>query len=121
MTPAELAAQVYQREECASSFQGDLEAHLLNGYVFSTPQAFAMGRPVNSKADESLILDPWHSFPRESCDCWLIWLAAGDLASLLPLFPFPLPLIGYQMRNILRFRGFQSALAKLGKLRKVAA
>jgi len=72
-SPVERAAQVYQREECASSFQSDLEAHLLNGYVFSTPQAFAMGRP----------------------------------------------LIGYQMRNILRFRGFQSALAKLGKMRKV--
>lgn len=119
MSPAELAAQVYQREECASSFQSDLEAHLLNGYVFSTPQAFAMGRAVNSKADEVLILDPWHSFPRDACDCRLIWLAAGDLASMLPLFPYPLPLIGYQMRNILRFRGFQSALAKVEKMRKV--
>jgi len=121
MTPVERAAQVYQREECASTFQRDLEAHLLNGYVFSTPQAFAMGRAVNSKADEALILDPWHSFKSEDCDAWLIWLAAGDLPSLLHCFPHPLPLIGYQMRNILRFRGFQSALAKLGKMSKFAA
>ena len=119
MTPVERAAQVYQREECASTFQRDLEAHLLNGYVISTPQAFAMGRAVNSKADEALILDPWHSFKSEDCDAWLIWLAAGDLPSLLHCFPHPLPLIGYQMRNILRFRGFQSALAKLGKMSKV--
>jgi hypothetical protein len=115
MKPAELAAQVYTREECSASFKSDLEAHLLNGYVHSTPTAFVMARPVDSLAETDLILNPWHSFPREEQDAWLIWLAAGDLASLLVLFPYSLPLIGWQKRNNLRFHPFDSALAKLRK------
>lgn len=72
-----------------------------------------MARPVCSTADESLILDPWHSFAQDEQDAWLIWLAAGELVPFLALFPYPLPLIGWQKRNRLRFKGFQSALAKL--------
>jgi hypothetical protein len=115
MTPVEKAAAVYQREWCASTFREDLEAHLLNGYVHSTPTAFVMARPVCSTVDEGLILNPWHRFDRGECDAWLIWLAAGDLASLLSLFPFPLPLMGWQKRNRLRFKGFESAIDKLAK------
>lgn len=118
MTPVELAAAVYSREECSATFRQDLEAHLLHGYVHSTPTAFVMARPVSVLADEALILDPWHNFPREEQDAWLIWLAAGDLASLLTLFPYPLPFIGWQKRNALRFHGFESALAKLRKVGK---
>ncbi len=116
MTPVEKAAAVYQQEWCASSFREDLEAHLINGYVHSTPTAFVMARPVSVLADETLTLDPWHSFPREEQDAWLIWLAAGDLASLLALFPYPLPFIGWQKRNRLRFSGFVSTLARLQKI-----
>lgn len=116
MTPVEQAAAVYQREFSPRTFYEDLEAHLIGGYVHSTPDAFVMARPVDSRADESEIIDPWFLFPVERCDCWLIYLAAGDLASLLPLFPYPLPLMGWQRKNALRFRGFQSALAKLQKI-----
>lgn len=116
MTPVEQAAAVYQREWCASSFREDLEAHLLGGYVHSTPAAFVMARPVCSTAEEGLILDPWHSFDRAECDAWLVWLAAGDLASMLPLLPYELPRIGWQKRNRLRWHGFESALAKIGKV-----
>jgi hypothetical protein len=115
-SPVELAAAVYSREECGASFREDLEAHLLNGYVHSTPTAFVMARPVRSSADEALILDPWHSFPREEQDAWLVVLAASDLASLLPLFPHPLPFIGWEKRNRLRFSGFVSTLARLQKV-----
>jgi len=115
MTPVELAAGVYQREWCASTFREDLEAHLLTGYVHSTPEAFVMARPVCSTDDEAIILDPWHTFERGECDAWLIWLAAGDLRSLLGLFPFPLPLIGWQKRNKLRWKGFESAIDKIRK------
>lgn len=121
MTPVERAAEVYRREECSGTFQSDLEAHLLNGYVHSTPDGFVMARPVNSRAGEALILEPQHSFPREDQDAWLIWLAAGNLAPFLALFPYELPLIGWQKRNKLRFRGFQSALAKLGGTVRISA
>lgn len=110
MTPVEQAAAVYSREWCASSFREDLEAHLLGGYVHSTPAAFVMARPVCSTADEGLILDPWHSFDPAECDAWLVWLAAGDLAAMLQFLPYELPRIGWQKRNRLRWYGVQSAL-----------
>ncbi len=116
MTPVEQAAAVYGREWCAASFREDLEAHLLGGYVHSTPAAFVMARPVCSTAQEGLILDPWHSFEPAECDAWLIWLAAGHVAGLLELFPYRLPLLGWQKRNRLRWHGFESALAKLEKI-----
>lgn len=116
MTPVEQAAAVYEREWCAASFREDLEAHLLGGYVHSTPAAFVMARPVCSTAAEGLILDPWHAFEPAACDAWLIWLAAGDVAGLLALFPRRLPLLGWQKRNRLRFYGFESALAKLANI-----
>lgn len=115
MTPVEQAAAVYQKEPCARSFREDLEAHLLNGYVFSTPTAFVMARPIDSTAPPHLAANPWHSF--EKPDAWLIYLGAGDLPSLFRLFPFELPLIGWEKKNRLRFYGFQSALAKLEKMR----
>jgi hypothetical protein len=46
MTPIEQAAAVYEREHCPRTLREDLELHLLNGYVFSTPTCFLMGRPV---------------------------------------------------------------------------
>jgi hypothetical protein len=113
MTPVELAARVYEREECTTTFRNDLEAHLLNGYVFSTPEGFVMARPVSILANEALILDPWHKF--ETPDAWLIWLGAGNLSPFLDMFPFPLPFLGWQKRNRLRFYGFESALAHLKK------
>ncbi|SKA88865.1 hypothetical protein SAMN02745166_01498 [Prosthecobacter debontii] len=92
MTPVELAAQLY---DDVADFRRHLEAHLLHGYVHSTPAGFVMARPVCSTAPAEII-DPWHVFPREECDAWWIWLAAGDLGSLMHLFPYELPLIGWQ-------------------------
>lgn len=122
MTPVEQAAAVYEREWCAGSFREDLEAHLLHGYVHSTPQAFVMARPVDSRAEEALILDPWHAFPRAQQDAWLIWLAAGDLAPFLRLFPYELPRLGWQKRNRLRWHELAQGSSQqflIARLRKV--
>lgn len=112
MSPAELAAQLYQ-DPGDVSFRELVEAHLLGGYVHSTPEGFVLARPVDSKADEADIVNPWVIFPREQCDTWWIYLAAGDLASLLPLFPYPLPFIGWQRcfkgGEHLKFYRFESA------------
>lgn len=113
MTPVEMAAAVYEREWCAATFREDLEAHLIGGYVHSTPEAFVMARPVCSTAEEAVVLDPWHVFPREECDAWLIWLAAGKVSTLMGLFPYPLPLLGWQKRNRLRFYPFAAAAVRI--------
>lgn len=103
MTPVEKAAAVYNSEPCARSFKEDLEAHLINGYVFSTPELFVMGRAVDSSAPYALVTDPWHVFPPECCDAWLCYLAAGDLRKMPDVIPYELAKIGFERKNILRY------------------
>lgn len=102
MTPVEQAAAVYEREECARTFREDLEAHLLNGYVFSTPTMFMMGRPVRHDAPPEDLVNPWVVFPREECDAWMVYLAAGNLAEFWTVEPFPLVYVIFERQNVLR-------------------
>jgi hypothetical protein len=101
MTAVELAASVYEREPCARTFQEDVEAHLLNGYVFSTPHFFVMGRVVLSSAAREDIVDPWVRF--DTGDAWLVYLMAGDMRRALAMLPHDLPRIGWERENVLRF------------------
>ena len=120
MSPAEQAAAVYEREPCARTFEEDLEAHLLHGWVVSTPQFFVMARPVDSAAQPACIVNPWHRFPPEACDTWHIYLAAGDLRAALAWLPHPLPKIAFERRNILRYYRLES-LAQLIARRHVSS
>ncbi len=119
MTPAEQAAAVYQREACARSFKNDLAAHLVTGYVISTPDVFVMARPVDRWADPELIVDPFHQFSREESDCWHVYLCAGDWRAALAFLPYDLAWMSWERSNRLRFRELrglrqkvESALAK---------
>lgn len=104
MPPVEQAKAVYDREWCARPFEEDLRLHLLNGYVFSTPEVFVMGRPVDSAARPALIVDPSVRF--DDPDAWLVYLLAGNLREALRFIPYPLPKIGLERGNILRFHWF---------------
>jgi hypothetical protein len=55
LTPVERAKKLL-----GSTFREDLEAHLLNGYVISTPETFAMGRPCPKGAE---VFGPWRQWP----------------------------------------------------------
>jgi hypothetical protein len=101
ITPFEQAAQVYHMEPCARTFRYDLELHLLNGYVYSTPDYFVMGRPVQRCAPRDAIVDPAinHAAP----DCWHVYLAAGDMPKALTMVPYPLPWMSFERGNRLRF------------------
>jgi hypothetical protein len=100
MTPAQIAAAA------RPDFDRELSAHLLTGYVFSSPEAFIMGRAVDGSAAGCLQADPFHVFPAESCDTWLVWLAAGDLARMAEWVPYRLPWIAWARRDgpLRRFR-----------------
>jgi hypothetical protein len=87
MTPVERA-----KDLLGSGWLDALEAHLLQGFVFSTPETFLMARPVPRGAE---ILDPWQAWPREACDAWFVWIGVGRPAHLLAHAPFPLPWIGW--------------------------
>lgn len=90
MTPIALADQYYERHMPVSLME-DIEAHLLHGYVFSTPEAFALGRPVRRDAEHAFIVDPWQRFEVDESDCWYVHFFAGDLMSLWRFLPYPLP------------------------------
>ena len=98
-----MARSVYQSEPCARTFEEDLEAHFCNGFVFSRPDFFVMGRPVVSTANHALIVNPWHRFPSSQCDCWHAYLVAGNVARAFQIVPWPLPLMSYERKNVLRF------------------
>lgn len=103
MTPVEQAAAVYERETCARTFREDLEAHLLHGFVFSRPDFFVMGRPVIRTADPALIVNPWHHFPSSECDCWHVFLFAGNMLPAWRIMPWDLPWFSWERKNELRF------------------
>lgn len=97
--PAWLAARVYHTQQCEKTFQEDWEAHLLFGYVFSTPEYFIMGRPVCSKAPDEEICNPMISFDPDHCDMWHIFLMAGDTTAAWSCMPYFLPKISFQGKN----------------------
>ncbi len=115
MTPVEQA-----KELLGDAFRNDLEAHLITGYVLNTPNAFLMGKPVPFGAS---IIDPWETWLPTDCDSWFCWAAIGNLGDLFYMIPHRLPFIGWFRQNRgwrethwVSFAGFESALARLGKL-----
>ena len=101
-SPAEVAASVYQKEWCRRTFAEDLEAHLLNGVVHSTPDYFLMARKVRKDAPVAEILDPY-SPQHENPDCWLVWLYAGNIRRAFEQADVRLPWVAFQKRNRLKF------------------
>lgn len=103
MSPYEQARAVYGHERCARTFEQDRDLHFEHGFVFSTPTYFAMGRAVPRKGDPALIVDPGVRYHLEACDCWHIYLFAGDITKLPDLMPWALPWISIERKNELRF------------------
>ncbi len=99
MTPAEEAKAVCER--AGEDFREVVEAHMLHGWLFSTPDLFLAARPVPSQADVS---DLWAEWPRERCDAWFIRLSVGSMWQALSLMPFDLPLVGWYRAG----RGWES-------------
>jgi hypothetical protein len=104
LTPYVRARAVYETELCARSFDEDLEWHLLNGYVLSTPDVFVMARAVNSKCVGSQIVLPRVQFNHP--DCWHIYLLAGDWMKAFQYIPIEYPLISWERKNKLRFYSY---------------
>lgn len=94
MTPAEQAAALCR--ERGASFREELEAHLLRGWVFSTPEAFLMGRAVARSAD---VTDLATIYPAAECNAWFVWLAVGRWPRLLSFMPYALPWIGWHRQG----------------------
>lgn len=103
MSPVEQAAAVYDSEPSVRTFREDLELHLLNGFVFSTPEFFIMGRAIERSAAHALIVNPAHRFQAELCDCWHIYLMSGSMVKAWSIIPWQLPWFSFERKNELRF------------------
>lgn len=64
-------------------FTKRLEANYRDGFVFSTPTYFIMGRPI---------LDD----PRALGGAWFCEAASGDTSAMWTILPYPLPWIGWE-------------------------
>jgi len=98
MTPIDHIRRLY-RLNPGMSFDDDLKAHFERGYVVSTPEAFAMGRPVRRDWTPERLNNPFHAEPAATADCWFIWVLAGDLSVAARWLPFDLPWIGFARRG----------------------
>lgn len=87
------------RYKIDGSFTVDVQAHMTTGCVFSAPDFFLVGRPVDSMASLDLIGDPTYAFPQEQCDAWYVWLGAGSAKKLIQLAPYRLPKVGFARRG----------------------
>lgn len=77
------------------TFHEDLAAFLHTGRVYITPTAVMLAKAVPSGME---LHKPWDQWDESKCDCWLIWLAAGDLGEFFRYAPFPLPWICWARR-----------------------
>lgn len=101
MIPIDRARLIYASEPCARTFAEDLELHFQHGYVVSTPECFAMARPVWKHWSYKELTDP--SFTDPGGDCWWIYLLAGDLRTGMRWLPDRREWIGYERLNVPRF------------------
>ena len=115
MTPAQKVFALYDPDS-PRTFAEDMQAHLLNGYVFSTPELVVMARAVDSLSDQERIEDPWHHFRREVADAWLIYAFAytgprlspsGLVKKLLRHMPYPLGLVCWRRKRHDRLRFYR--------------
>ena len=77
-------------------FPSILEMHYAHGFVYSTPEFFVMGRPVDSKESYNLIREPTYTFDDYRQDAWWIYGMAGQTDKAWNILPYHLPLIGFE-------------------------
>ena len=65
------------------------------GFVFATPEFYAMGRAVPKGQPDAQVLDPNVCWPRFQCDTWYIAEMCGSMGAMWPIMPWPLPWIAW--------------------------
>ena len=98
MTPFAEVSKLYAAHP-EMDFELDLEAHFDCGYVVSTPEAFAMARPVRKDWSAAKLRNQFLVEPLETADCWFIWCLAGDLSIAARWLPCELPWLGFARRG----------------------
>jgi hypothetical protein len=100
MTPYQIARATHRRDPDNDPWEEVLHAHLLTGYVISTPEVFLMFRPVDSRANPLEFDRPWISY--STPDQWHVYMASGDISQMVPFFPPVFDTISMVRKNRLR-------------------
>lgn len=98
--PFRLAHEVYKTEPCARTFLQDIEWHFRQGYVYSSPEVFVMGRVVMHDAPQHEIVNPAYKFA--SGDCWHVYLLSGSIRHAWLVMPFRLRYMSFERNNVLK-------------------
>jgi hypothetical protein len=116
MTATQRACQLYQTSYAwRLSFEEDVWEHMSHaaGYVIATPDNFAMGFLCD--AEEALKLPTFNiSNANPSGDCWFVWLAVGNVASILTFIPFEVPWVAFARRGQRRIYAMEKLLNHAG-------
>lgn len=96
MSPYEIIAQKYFTNPQEAQFADYVEWFLRNGYVYSTPDYFVMGKNCRRTAPEEHICDCTHVFDENNSDCWYIFAMAGNIGKCLSVMPYPLPWLAFE-------------------------
>lgn len=91
----EALEKLYAQKGAEEPFANYVIEHAKNGFVYSTPDFFVMGRPVVRSASEAVIRDATHAFPPAECDAWFVHAAAGNIPKMWATMPWPLEWIGW--------------------------
>jgi hypothetical protein len=110
MNAYEQAWDAYHRYgEPGWPFHEVLAEHFRRGVVVCLPDVFVMARRVNVSDPDEFHLSPLESRP--DGDCWMVWLAAGRLASLAALMKLhSAEWISFQRRDCQRVRKVSTAI-----------
>ena len=96
MSPYEKIAQKYFDNPQEAPFGDYVEWFLKNGYVFSTPEYFVMGKNCRRLAPVKQICDCEHVFDEKESDCWYVFAMAGDIQQAVQSMPYKLPWIAFE-------------------------
>lgn len=111
MTPARIVAELFADPD---DYRDAVGAHLAAGVFHASPLSCIMARPVRRDASRESLADVWSR--HENPDAWLIWAAAGDMADMLRIAPYPLPWVGFARRgSAVRWCRWDALARRVGK------
>jgi len=103
MNPYDTIKAKYEASEHVETWQWWMDWHYRHGFVFSTPDFFAMGHCCIKTSNGGLV---GLGFEERHSDTWYIFAMAGDMAKCWSILPYELPWIAFE-----RIRGGKRELA----------
>ncbi len=91
--------EIYAKHGGGRDCAVDIGLHLQHGFVFSTPEVLAMGRPVTRYGHREHLADPSHVYPKGMQNCWLVWMWIGPAQDVLRYLPYRLRWICWARRG----------------------